>query len=377
MKNITYKIFNQTVQMNYDNSEFSAILIDELNLYPIVTDKEKVDLSIFVNPKVNIEEQYNFSRNPKEHYFDSDVFGLDFYWGKVFWVFNKNEIYVYPNKYKYNYLRQSYVLMRDIQFSLPDQAAGQKIHEDILVGNILFRDNMFVLHGSAMATKDGRVAMVGGTGGTGKTSTLLSLGQREDIFFVCDDLCVLNDEGKVFVNYAYPKIYAYNTIGSKNFEKKILNDDGLFGRFQWNLRKKINPSKVRRRRNPHTLYQIMPEEDLNNLKLNTYVILNRDDKVAELSVEKIDADKACEMSYYIIRNEMNKFFVPLSYRNLNALYNNSTNQFDPDDIFMAWKQRMSTVFEGTSTYKINIPFHYDNENLKIEMEKILCDLIGL
>jgi hypothetical protein len=128
---------------------------------------------------------------------------------------------------------------------------------------------------------------------------------------------------------------------------------------------------------PQSLYNILPNESIDNLHLDTYVILNRSDAVEKFSVDKISVGQACDMSYYIIRNEMNKFFVPLSYRSLNALYANEVSKQDADMIFNTWKERMVQVFSDVKLYKINIPFNYDNEILKSEMSKTLVDMMEL
>ena len=375
-----YKIFNNYYKFNFGKTNFCKVIEEEFELYPkwekVSEGKEVIE--VYVDPDFNIENEYKFYRNPKEHFYNKDVFGVDLSWGRVFWIFSRNQIIVYSKEENYNFLRKKYALLKDPQFYLPYQWAGQRLQEDVLAGDMMFRKNMFILHGSALATKDGKVVMIGGTGGTGKTSTLISLGKRNDIYFVCDDLCIINNSGQVFVNYSYPKVYAYNTVGSKEFENMIIENDSYFGKFQWEFKKKTKGlSSVRRRIKPTQLYNILPEDKIDDLELSTYIILNRTNSVNEININKISSKIATEISYKIIKNEMNKFYVPLTYRKLNSLYDGEESYYDEDSIFNQWKKYMNQALEKIDILQVDIPFNYDNEKLKEEMSNIICSKLGL
>ena len=114
--------------------------------------------------------------------------------------------------------------------------------------------------------------------------------------FICDDILVI-DECNFYENYAYPKIYAYNVIGDKELERKILSKESFLSKLHWMIKKKINISKVRRKIFPEELYRIELEKKLSLKKI--YIILSRGN-YQEMKLKKLKSNIAKEITKNII-----------------------------------------------------------------------------
>lgn len=361
-----YSILGNNYLFLMEEDIYCSTICEEFKYYP--SWQETTD---FITVKINSSDLNitNFYRNPKNHYYSNEIMGIDFGWGKVFWDFDKHIIYVNFDDKENDWISK----FRDIQFCKSFEWAGQRLHEDVLIGTVLFEKDKFVVHGSAVSNRDGKVVIIGGTGGTGKTSTLISIGKEDGVYFVCDDMCSIRNDGKVFPNFAYPKIYAYNVLGNKKFENRILKSGGVTGQIQWNIKKATRGlSSVRRRVDPSVLYNIPSSKITNNFRLGTYIFLNRTDFCSDMSVENVTKEDAIEMNTMIMKNELSKFYLPLEMRKLNSLYAHRYSSTG-DNYFDNWKKSMFEALKNVKILQINIPYHYDNELLKEKMRLIILE----
>lgn len=215
------------------------IIQKELSYYPQVPENADC-ITLYYNSKEDsrTSSTEKFYRNPKSIYWTPRILGESGNGCIVFRDFETNTISVTQQLNHASMIIKAVQKFRDIQFYSRDAWAGQSLIENVLIPTIFFQPDKCVLHGSAICSDKGAVTIFGGTGGTGKTSSLLKIAKEPQTFFVCDDLCPVNKNGKVYPNYAYPKIYAYNTINNNELKRTILKNDGMIGKLQWAYKEK-------------------------------------------------------------------------------------------------------------------------------------------
>lgn len=363
-------IFGKKFCFLFQKCKYASVINEELSIYPNASfDENETDYFVTVDDKYSENDDSHYGRNPKEMYVSDQNLCINYSWGIVSW--SDGRIHLSYNPRMYGKFASFVRHMLDIQFYTQPQWAGQRLYEDILINVAFWDPNYFVLHGSGISDTNGNVIIIGGTGGTGKTSTVLSMRGRMDRIFVCDDLCPITKEGRVFVNYDMPKIYAYNVINNKEMEDMILEDEGFVSRLQWKILKKGNPARVRRRVKPSKLYILANSELSSMLHLKAYLILNRTCDVSDIKVDEVDPQSAAEMTIEIMRTEFSKFATFLNYYKLNGLYKGNRSFPDAEECFAKWKNNMIAAFEQSSIRMISIPYDYNNEKLKERMNSII------
>jgi len=80
----------------------------------------------------------------------------------------------------------------------------------MLIPSIYFNKNLAPVHCAGVSDHENRAILIGGTGGVGKTSLEMELCRNYGCSFINDDISVLDSDGWVYPNLAFPKIYGYN-----------------------------------------------------------------------------------------------------------------------------------------------------------------------
>ena len=103
------------------------------------------------------------------------------------------------------------------------------------------------VHAGAVATGDGHGLLLMGTGGVGKTTTVLEMVLNRGFRYLADDLVVVSPDGLS----RYPKhlqLYAYNSALVSGVEERILRGRAPVDRALWHIRRRLlGDSQVRRR----------------------------------------------------------------------------------------------------------------------------------
>lgn len=146
-------------------------------------------------------------------------------------------------------------LTRD--FSTPtDIVAKNLLYEavDPLVWCSLLTQDASFVHAGAVATPDGQGVLLMGTGGVGKTTTVLDLVLSGRWRYLGDDLVIVSPDG---LN-RHPKhlqLYAYNSVLVPGVQERILRGRTRTDRFLWNARlRSLGPRQVRRRTAASTFF---------------------------------------------------------------------------------------------------------------------------
>lgn len=240
---------------------------------------------------------------------------------------------------------------------------GQFLHETILIPFVMLKRNKSLIHSSGV-TNGKRAVLIGGTGGVGKTSTLLNLAKMdENISFLNDDMAVLDSEGFAYPNFAYPKIYAYNTINNPYLERLILEKRSFLNKLHWKKRSKKNKAGVRRRISPVKLFKGPIITD--KTKIDSIMILNRTfDK--DVSIKKRDIKWLNEVMNRIILTEyFNAFNRYYLWFEVNSLYNNF------DDLSPMFKTRNFDSKFNPIIKQVNIPVSMEHSHLKNTLTSII------
>ena len=189
----------------------------------------------------------------------------------------------------------------------------------MLVPSIHFYDDLAIIHASCVYDQKTKKAILfGGTGGVGKTSIEMQCCKNNDYDFVSDDITVVDKEGYIHPNLAFPKIYAYNIDGSSIKYKDLFNEKPtLLNKAHWNFTKQLRgKAKVRRRVSPAHFYKGIINHKIKNAD---YKILSRfSGDISSFKNIPLEKDIAIEATLKIILNEYSSFYQHVRWHEYNS-----------------------------------------------------------
>lgn len=361
-----YMIFSKVVEINYNNNIESTILMNELSLYEKAKNNSEADIII------NIEDVKSkkgmIASNPRACRLFEDGFEFEYTLCTVNWKIDNKKIIVnfclknrsktlFKNFFFKNYFYHSFELI------------GMLIHECVLLPAILmfFSEELVVLHGSAFADGDGNAYLVTGVGGSGKTSSSMHFLLKDGLYFLSDDMCLVNKNGKIFSNFAYPKIHFYNTINQKDIEKKILQEASLLTKLHWEFSASFN-RQVFRRISPKLFYD---NRILLEGRVKKIFVLFRCN-VLECIIDTFDKNSFVDFYTGIIVAEWNSLlFEFLIWNKFNHKALRKENVVDMDVIISNLKSIYAQLFDISDIYLVKIPFDLKPEQLYSFLRKKL------
>ncbi len=305
-----YIIGSKRIRVEFGNDLVSEKLAEELSLYTQANHNELCDFIISINQPHPDEV---LSKNPSIHTALRQGFIAQFQGYSVSWQKQNGKIRITLN---YHAGKNFSKKIRNIQNYHPYEHIGQIFHEGVLVPTLLlFSDDVAPVHASAIANEQ-RSLCFGGTGGVGKTSLLLSAALQHKYKFYSDDIAFIDTKGMLWPNFAYPKIYAYNTIGQPDLLKKIFSYSGTLDRLQWEYKKKLRGNtKARRRVSPQIFFGEISPEPVN---VTDFLFLFRK-KQNMYSVENIELQKIQSMNLQIILSEYADLFRHVHWHETNCM----------------------------------------------------------
>ncbi len=364
----TYKIFGNLVQINLlsGNEIQKQTLLQHFALYDESEEEDSPNLIINIhkgnipnktqalNPKIHIETERGFiSSFPKMSVGFENIKPLK---ADLSLDFQKKGIL--------KYLKRLY----NIQYNTIDQRISQILHELVLIPAVYFDPRQFLVHSSAFKKNSGGAVLIGGTGGVGKTSLEIELCMNRDYSFIADDISVLDDEGNIWPNLSFPKIYAYNLKNNEDLKTRIFKNRRLSDKLAWKLKYMLNgASGVRRNISPEDAFE---KFEKNKTKIDKYYILIKTD-VEEISIQKINAQKASEMSISVIQAEYFQFNNHILWHEFNCNAINKIPILKLNDVLLKWKSLSEKVFKNIDCYVINVPLHIDHKKFVKETADII------
>lgn len=347
-------IFGKKILFNFGNSAFADNIANEICIYPDADDCPS-DMIIEIDIEKTGERPIAF--NPSSHFETETGFGMIFGTTLIRWDLSQDTLRAYISSEAATMnVRRYYKKFMSLGYTLPHENAGQLLHELVLVPMACFSEGIAPVHCSSYV-RDGKAFLFGGTGGTGKTSLLLDLCSDPDTAFLSDDIAIVGEDGSVHPNLAYPKIYAYNTIGNRTLETKLLENSSLAGRIQWNFFKWVDPARVRRRIPPEKLYKL-PEDT--RYPVYSYCILFRGD-FSDLSIIEIDPDKMTDLTLSVIKAEYQAINTHIYWHEFNRRSLGLDPMFVLDDIWNRCRAVYGKAFSNARLAIIRIPRLMDHQ----------------
>lgn len=362
-----YNIFGKLVKVfSYDNPTIKKMIIDHFCLYEELEDVKNPDLVINVL-KEDLNKKF-FAINPKIHYEVKSGFktiipkiSVEYKTGEHLVA---NIVLQQQDLGLISYLKKLY----NIQYSSIEERIAQIIYELILVPSIYFNPDQFLIHSSAFKKSNAGAVLIGGTGGVGKTSLEIELCMNRSYSFIADDISVVTDDGYIWPNLSFPKIYAYNLKDNKILSDYIFKNRTFHDKLAWKLKLFLNgPSGVRRTVSPVDAYG---KHEKGKSKIDTYYILVKKD-VKDISIEKVDARKAAEMTLFIMQTEYSVFNNHVLWHEFNCEALNVEPILNLQDVFARWKKKSEVVLKKIDCYIVSVPLKIEHK----EFTKRVADMI--
>jgi hypothetical protein len=259
---------------------------------------------------------------------------------------------------------------RSIQFAGAEEASSQALHELALVPALYLDFDRLPVHASAFSIPEVGMVIVGGTGGVGKTTLALDLCSRFGASFAADDIAVLDDDGRVHPNLAYPKIYAYNVAGDDALRTKVLGSSHVVERLQWRWREaRRGPGKVRRRVSPLVLYGSVASEAQ---PARRYLMIVREHRSA-IAIDEVPAARAAEMSAAVLQAEYDIWHRQLSWHAYNALAIGEEPRVRVVEWFQAYEARAARALASVQCSVARVPIGLEHATFRRELVAVLKD----
>lgn len=365
----------------YDfNIEFNGIcenLMSELQFYPDIKTKDrnlnKVNLRF-----IDYEDKEFLSSNPSLIKLYKSGFSLNYDYGEIHWDLSEldNNILNVSLRVKHrksNLLRKGVSRFRSMGYETFPENIGQIVHELVFIPTTFFFQDKVIIHGSCLYNKKFNKSIIfGGTGGVGKTSSLLELGKNNDWVFLSDDMVVVDEEGFIYPNYAFPKVYAYNTIDDKSLEKNILYNLSFFNKMQWKFKKIKNKASVRRRISPDNLYNTCQIET----KLNKNLFLFRGNFTDNIKLEKIDNVRSAELEEKIIIPEYESIYKYIRWYEYNSKALGIDAKITIDGLLKNYREKYQKIFLKSDNYIVKINSKMNHIAFKKKMIEETISLIS-
>ena len=286
-----------------------------MNLYDDA-DCESADVELHISGTDNIGV---LSNNPKIYRKFANGFQANFGTCLVSWFRKEhsNKLFVRAefNLFKLNSLLGFVKRLRSMEYPNELERFEQILYELIIVPTVYMLPDTALMHAATLASGGGAVTFTG-TGGVGKSSAILSAAHNQEFSFVSDDISVINNKGRMFANFAWPKIYGYNCAGNQ-FKKLLLKDRSWIDRVHFTTKNARNPSSVRRKIRPEVLFNgRVAKEPL----LKMVVLLFRED-VDSIKVGELNRQAGLDMFLEVMMAEYQVFHKFINWEKYNSLGN--------------------------------------------------------
>jgi len=354
----TYKIFGNITEINLlsENLIQKKTLLKHFSLYDEIKESNNPDIIINIR-KENIQRKIR-SVNPKTHLEFKNGF-ISLYpkisVGLESGIPLKADVSLeIQKKGILRYLKKLY----NIQYNSIDERISQILHELVLLPLAYFNPKQFLVHSSAFKKEGQGAVLIGGTGGVGKTSLEIELCMNRNYSFIADDISVLDENGNVYPNLSFPKIYAYNLENNSELRKRIFKNRGFFDKLAWKLKYVLNgPAGVRRNISPEEAYGKYETE---KTKTDRYYILLKTD-TDKINIRKIDAKKASELTMYVIQAEYVHFNNQILWHEFNCKAGEKNPILSYKNVLSGWEELSEKVFENIACYIIEIPLQIEHK----------------
>ncbi len=366
---MSVEIFGKKFAIYFDGID-SKEFMEEISIYESSSNKFNIydyEVVFLRNNNCTFSEEI-ISINPSSFFFLKDgSFAVDYGHSIIHYQLTK-----IPKKVTVKVKQQSFLRkFLSMEYRSNLENLGQIFHELIAVPLMFFDKKKFLIHASAVYDRDSnQVIMFGGTGGVGKTSLELFLSKKEKYSFFADDICVIDNDGFVYPNLSYPKIYGYNVMNNKFLTTKdLLKNDTLLSKIHWFLHYYLRgPNKVRRKLRPDYLFKggIRRQKS----KIGKYYILFRTATVKDICLTDVPVTKVVEPTIQIIKNEYYAFLRNIRWFVVNSELANK--KIDLQEFNVAFsKEILENALKGAEIYVLKIPLTLSHNEFLEKVGKII------
>ena len=225
----------------------------------------------------------------------------------------------------------------------------QILYELILVPSLYFFDDRVPVHAAAVS-HHGATTLIFGTGGVGKSSTLVAMRDSPDHAFVSDDIAVLDGNSDVYGNMAWPKIYGYNCENT-DLESKLLAQRSAANIIHFKVKNHINPKTVRRKIEPDALFK---KVESGKSSLARVICLFREN-VTKPQISDISDRVLVEMMLQVFITEYQVFHNHIHWHEYNALGRNDHATITMKATLCKWSTLLESALKGKKLQKLSIP----------------------
>jgi len=241
------------------------------------------------------------------------------------------------------------------------EAFEQFLWEIIIIPTVWSLDDRALIHAASFVIS-GNAFLVSGTGGVGKTSTLLAASAFPESSFLADDISVVDSDGTVYANGAWPKIYAYNLINSprSDLEQLTFRDRSLWDQFWFKIQKAYRgPSWARRKIKPTKLFSQEGFQNLDAARVTATIFLSVGTS-PQPCLRQISPAQAATMATSVVAAEYAQVSTTVLYEEFNAAVEQRDPFWSSDQISRQQSSVLESFFQKHSVYLLRIPETYNS-----------------
>jgi hypothetical protein len=369
MKSIRTIVFEKRYEVFFkdESNILYDVIYEQLSYYPQFPNNEASE--VIVNICKDLSHHKIYKKNPSIHWEIENGFIAVLPTYKVAFYLLNQKLHIDLSINTSGGLLLSLIRkFINMEFATREERIAETLFESVLVPSIFFDSNKFLVHSSGFV-KDENNIIVGGTGGSGKTSLEIELCLNKNYKFVNDDIAVISNNGSLLPNLAHPKIYGYNVFGNPNLKKRLLENRSLFDRFHWWFTYSLlGSSKVRRR--------LFLKDNISytcqNISLTKFFILSKDN-VDKPSIKKISPEHAAELNLNVMLAEYNLFINHFYWHEFNSILDVKDPIIKYEKVRENLLQNSLSVFENTNNYIIRIPLEIDHSEFLKSVTQIIED----
>lgn len=349
-----WDIFSKRVAVKVKNARLREIIYEEFNLYP-ASDTAKANLTIEICDTETFE-------GLKHEYAPQNQLIIENKVSRQLFLFEEGELtkvafyLIKPANAIHAFIQK----IRNIEFSNREDRIGQILHEQVLVPAVLFDKNKILIHSSAVHFHN-KTLLFGGYGGVGKTSLEMELCYHKQADFLADDFSVISNEGVIYPNLSFPKIYGYNVQGEHAIKELLVNKNHRLDKWHWFLNYKRSPDKVRRRVSPQKLYSHIKNMPL---PVHAYFLLKKYEG-EKIEARMLSTKEAASLTIEILKAELNEFFKAIDSP-INGAHSSTSS-----GIINRWDELLPRILDNITCKIILVPRSMNHEQFKSEMVELL------
>jgi hypothetical protein len=370
MKKIYVKIFSKNILINikYPNDIINKTLDEQFSYYETFSENDEPDL--IINLVENFDHLKVLQRNPSIHSEIENGFIADFTNFKTAFYKKNGKLECALNikssgNIFFSFLRK----VNNIEFATREERIAQILFESVLIPALFFDDKKILIHSSGFVNNNKGI-LIGGTGGSGKTSLELELCLNQGYSFTNDDIAVVNLNAELLPNLAHPKIYGYNLVNNDHLKRNLLKNRTLLDITQWHLKSKLfGSAKVRRRLFIRDNFNFTNQK----VKLTKYFILTKEER-EDIVVEKISHEKAVQLHLNVILAEYSQLINNIYWHEFNSVANNRIPILTYSQLNETWGKNSESILSQLDNYIIRIPFNIKHEDFLKTVSKLIFDI---